>query len=119
MYARGQQERRRGQTWIRREWRGLRLSGKRQGAAPHAKPSSSPDAEAAHKTFRHVAERMQARWPKLAAFMDVPARQRTTLHSTNTLERLNKEVKRRADLNSFHSETAYAFFEDSQIDQKW
>jgi putative transposase len=68
-----------------------------------------PDADAAHKTFRHVAEQMQARWPKLAAFMDnsehdvlaymdFPAQHRTKLHSTNTLERLNKEVKRRADV---------------------
>ena len=68
-----------------------------------------PDAEAAHKTFRHVADQMLARWPKLAAFMDYsehdvlaymdfPAQHRTKLHSTNTLERLNKEVKRRADV---------------------
>ena len=68
-----------------------------------------PDAETAHKTFRHVAEQMLARWPKLAAFMDnsehdvlaymgFPAQHRTKLHSTNTLERLNKEVKRRADV---------------------
>ena len=68
-----------------------------------------PDAETAHKTFRHVAEQMRARWPKLAAFMDnsehdvlaymgFPAQHRTKLHSTNTLERLNKEVKRRADV---------------------
>jgi len=68
-----------------------------------------PDAEAAHKTFRHVADQMLARWPKLAAFMDnsehdvlaymdFPAQHRTKLHSTNTLERLNKEVKRRADV---------------------
>jgi putative transposase len=68
-----------------------------------------PDAEAAHKTFRHVADQMRDRWPKLAAFMDnsehdvlaymgFPAQHRTKLHSTNTLERLNKEVKRRADV---------------------
>jgi putative transposase len=29
-----------------------------------------PDAEAAHQTFRHVADQMRERWPKLAAFMD-------------------------------------------------
>ena len=50
-----------------------------------------------------------ARWPKLAAliddaehdvlaYMDFPAPHRTKLHSTNPLERLNKEVKRRADV---------------------
>lgn len=67
-----------------------------------------PDADDAHKTFRHVADQMRDRSPKLAAFMDasehdvlayigVPAQHRTKLHSTNTLERLNKEVKCRAD----------------------
>ena len=32
------------------------------------------------------------------AFMAFPAQHRTKLHSTNPLERLNKEVKRRADV---------------------
>ena len=50
---------------------------------------------------------MRARWPKLAGFIidseaDVlvtfPSQHRTKLHSTNPLERLNKEVKRRADV---------------------
>ena len=52
---------------------------------------------------------MRSRWPKLAAFIidseaDVlayttfPLQHRTKLHSTNPLERLNKEVKRRADV---------------------
>src|SRR5512147_1202497 len=52
---------------------------------------------------------MRPRWPKLAAFIidseaDVlayttfPSQHRTKLHSTNLLERLNKEVKRRADV---------------------
>ncbi len=68
-----------------------------------------PDAESAHQTFRHIADQMRERWPKLAAFMDAsehdvlahmsfPAQHRTKLHSTNNLERLNKEVKRRADV---------------------
>ncbi len=30
--------------------------------------------------------------------MDFPAQHRTKLHSTNPLERLNKEIKRRADV---------------------
>ena len=66
-----------------------------------------PDAEAAQQTWRHVADQMRPRWPKLAALMDdsehdvlaylaFPAQHRTKLHSTNPLERLNKEVKRRA-----------------------
>src|SRR4051794_25679447 len=68
-----------------------------------------PDAEAAHQTWRHVADQLRARWPKLAALMDdsehdvlaymaFPFQHRTKLHSTNPLERLNKEVKRRADV---------------------
>jgi len=67
-----------------------------------------PDAEAAHQTWRHVADQLRPRWPKLAALMDdsehdvlaymaFPFQHRTKLHSTNPLERLNKEVKRRAD----------------------
>src|SRR5262249_5021367 len=78
-----------------------------------------PDADAAHQTWRHVADQLRGRWPKLAALMDdsehdvlaylaFPAQHRTKLHRTklhrtklhrtNPLERLNKEVKRRADV---------------------
>jgi transposase len=67
------------------------------------------DAETAHQTWRHVADQLRSRWPKLAVLMDdsehdvlaymtFPAQHRTKLHSTNPLERLNKEVKRRADV---------------------
>jgi transposase-like protein len=49
------------------------------------------------------------KWPKLAAFiddsetdvlsyLDFPEQHRSKLHSTNPLKRLNKEVKRRADV---------------------
>ena len=65
-----------------------------------------PDAAAAHHTWRHVADQLRPRWPKLATLMDdsehdvlaymaFPGQHRTKLHSTNPLERLNKEVKRR------------------------
>lgn len=68
-----------------------------------------PDADAARQTWRHVADQLRPRWPKLAALMDesehdvlaylsFPTQHRTKLHSTNPLERLNKEVKRRADV---------------------
>jgi len=67
------------------------------------------DATTAHANWRHVADQLRPRWPKLAALMDesehdvlayteFPAQHRTKLHSTNPLERLNKEVKRRADV---------------------
>ncbi len=60
-------------------------------------------------TWRQVADQLRPRWPKLATLMDdsehdvlaymaFPAQHRTKLHSTNPLERLNKEVKRRADV---------------------
>jgi transposase-like protein len=63
----------------------------------------------AHQTWRQVADQLRPRWPKLAtlmddsehdvlAFMAFPVQHRTKLHSTNPLERLDKEVKRRADV---------------------
>src|SRR6185295_7420164 len=68
-----------------------------------------PDRDGAGQTWRHVADQLRSRWPKLAGLMDeaehdvlayiaFPAQHRTKLHSTNPLERLNKEVKRRADV---------------------
>lgn len=68
-----------------------------------------PDHDTARQTWRQVADQLRPRWPKLAtlmddsehdvlAFMAFPAQHRTKLHSTNPLERLNKEVKRRADV---------------------
>ena len=36
--------------------------------------------------------------PDVLAYMALPAPRRAKLHSTNPLERLNKEVKRRADV---------------------
>jgi transposase-like protein len=68
-----------------------------------------PDQAAARQTWRQMADQFRPRWPKLAAFMDAsehdvlaymgfPAQHRVKLHSTNTIERLNKEVKRRADV---------------------
>jgi len=68
-----------------------------------------PDRASASQGLRHVADQLRSKWPKLAAFideseidvlahMDFPASHRTKLHSTNPLERLNKEVKRRADV---------------------
>jgi putative transposase len=68
-----------------------------------------PDRASASQMLRHVADQLRAKWPKLAAFideseadvlthLDFPAQHRTKIHSTNPLERLNKEVKRRADV---------------------
>jgi putative transposase len=68
-----------------------------------------PDQESARRTWRQVADQLRPRWPKLAGLMDesehdvlaymaFPSQHRTKLHSTNPLERVNKEVKRRADV---------------------
>ena len=68
-----------------------------------------PDRPSASQALRHVADQLRSKWPKLAAFvddsevdvlahMDFPPQHRAKLHSTNPLERLNKEVKRRADV---------------------
>ena len=68
-----------------------------------------PDRESASQSWRHVADQLRPRWPKLGtlmdesetdvlAYMSFPAAHRTKLHSVNPLERLNKEVKRRADV---------------------
>jgi transposase-like protein len=68
-----------------------------------------PDRASASHALRHVADQLRDKWPKLGTFiddsetdvlahMDFPAQHRTRIHSTNSLERLNKEVKRRADV---------------------
>ena len=67
------------------------------------------DRDSAGETWRHVADQLRKRWPKLAglmdeteadvlAYMSFPTQHRTKLHSTNPIERMNKEVKRRADV---------------------
>ena len=68
-----------------------------------------PDQDGARQVWRQVADQLRPRWPRLSALMDgsehdvlaymgFPAQHRAKLHSTNPLERLNKEVKRRADV---------------------
>jgi putative transposase len=67
------------------------------------------DAPAAHAQWRNVADQLRPKVPRLAALMDAaeedvlaymrfPAAHRTKLHSTNPIERLNGEIKRRADV---------------------
>jgi putative transposase len=64
-----------------------------------------PDADTAHQTWRHVADQLRGRWPKLAALMDdsehevlaylaFPAQHRTKLHSTN---HSNASIKKSSD----------------------
>ena len=67
------------------------------------------DSAAAHALWRQVADQLRSRFPRAAALMDeaeddvlaylaFPEDHRVKLHSTNGLERLNKEVKRRANV---------------------
>jgi hypothetical protein len=67
------------------------------------------DAAAAHAQWRTVADQFRPKVPRLAALMDeaeddvlaymhFPAAHRTKLHSTNPIERLNGEIKRRTDV---------------------
>ena len=70
---------------------------------------TQPDRAAASQAWRHVADQLRQRFPKLAAvldeaehevlaFMDFPRAHWPKIYSTNPLERLNKEVKRRANV---------------------
>jgi len=67
------------------------------------------DAAAARKQWRHVADELRPRVPKLAALLDeaeadvlaymgFPIQHRAKIHSTNPIERLNSEIKRRSDV---------------------
>jgi transposase-like protein len=67
------------------------------------------DAEAAKAQWRKVADQLRPKLPKLAAFMDeaeadvlaymtFPGQHRAKPHSTNPIERLNGEIKRRTEV---------------------
>src|SRR5216683_2643648 len=67
------------------------------------------DAETARTQWRQVADQLRAKVPRLAGFMDdaetdvlafmsFPKDHRAKIHSTNPIERLNGEIKRRTDV---------------------
>jgi transposase-like protein len=67
------------------------------------------DAPAAHAQWRTVADQLRPKVPRLAtlmdaaeadvlAYMDFPREHRAKIHSTNPIERLNGEIKRRTDV---------------------
>src|SRR6201985_675793 len=103
-------------TWQRcrvHTMRNLLAHAGRQGrgvaAAFIATAFAQNDAAAARAQWRKVADQLRPKLPKLAAlrgeaggaglaYMDFAAAHRTRLHSTNSLERLNGEVKRRTDV---------------------
>ena len=70
---------------------------------------AQPTAEAARQQWRQVADGFRTRWPRLATLLDeaeadvltylaFPREHWRQLWSTNPLERLNKELKRRTDV---------------------
>ncbi|WP_460452604.1 IS256 family transposase [Alsobacter sp. SYSU BS001988] len=84
-------------------------SGRRVVSAFIATAFAQDDAEAASAQWRRVADQIRPKVPKLAALMDeaepdvlaymsFPPQHRTKLHSTNPLERLNGEIKRRTEV---------------------
>jgi transposase-like protein len=83
--------------------------GRGVAAAFVATAFAQEDAAAARAQWRRVADQLRPKLPRLAAFMDeaetdvlaymaFPTPHRTKLHSTNPLERLNGEIKRRTDV---------------------
>src|SRR5471032_3181555 len=84
-------------------------SGRRVVSAFIATAFAQDDAEQAKAQWRRVADQLRPKLPKLAAIMDdaendvlaymtFPKEHRTKLHSTNPLERLNGEIKRRTEV---------------------
>ena len=83
--------------------------GRKLAAAFIATAFAQEDAHAAKTQWRQVADQLRTKVPKLAALMDdaeedvlahmtFPKEHRTKLHSTNLIERLNREIKRRANV---------------------
>ena len=83
--------------------------GRRVVSAFIATAFAQDDAVAATAQWRRVADQLRPKLPKLAGFMDhaeadvlaymsFPAAHRAKLHSTNPLERVNSEIKRRTDV---------------------
>ena len=84
-------------------------SGRRVVSAFIGTAFAQETAEAASQQWRAVADQMRPKLPKLAALMDdaepdvlaymtFPKEHRVKLHSTNPIERLNGEIKRRTDV---------------------
>ena len=84
-------------------------SGRRVVSAFIATAFAQDDAVTASKQWRSVADQLRPKLPKLATLMDdaepdvlaymcFPAQHRAKLHSTNPLERLNGEIKRRTEV---------------------
>jgi transposase-like protein len=84
-------------------------SGRRVVSAFVATAFAQDDAPSAKQQWRRVADQLRPKLPKLATLMDeaeedvlaymtFPAQHRAKLHSTNPLERVNAEIKRRTEV---------------------
>ncbi len=84
-------------------------SGRRVVSAFIATAFAQDDAEAAKAQWRRIADQLRPKLPKLAkllddaeadvlAYMTFPTAHRAKLHSTNPLERVNGEIKRRTEV---------------------
>src|SRR3954468_9188273 len=84
-------------------------NGRRVVSAFIATAFAQDDSESAKAQWRRVADQLRPKLPKLAGFLDeaetdvlaymtFPATHRAKLHSTNPLERLNGEIKRRTEV---------------------
>jgi putative transposase len=84
-------------------------SGRRVVSAFIATAFAQDDGEAAKAQWRQVADQVRPKLPKLAAlldeaeqdvlaFMTFPKEHRAKIHSTNPIERLNGEIKRRTEV---------------------
>ena len=84
-------------------------SGRRVVSAFVATAFAQDDVESAKQQWRRVADQLRPKVPKLAALMDeaepdvlaymtFPQQHRAKLHSTNPLERVNGEIKRRTEV---------------------
>jgi transposase-like protein len=84
-------------------------SGRRVVSAFIATAFAQEDADAARNQWRQVADQLKAKLPKLSAlmhdaeadvlaYMSFPKEHRVKLHSTNPLERVNGEIKRRTEV---------------------
>ena len=84
-------------------------SGRRVVSAFVATAFAQDDADSAKQQWRRVADQLRPKVPKIAALMDeaepdvlaymtFPQQHRAKLHSTNPLERVNGEIKRRTEV---------------------
>jgi putative transposase len=88
---------------------GAGKSGRRVVSAFIATALAQDDAANAPRQWRAIADQLRPKLPKPAtlmddaepdvlAYMDFPAQHRTKLHSTNPLQRPNREIKRRTEV---------------------